>query len=74
MRFRVNKKCSDTHVFKYSKDKDEEGGVAVQPDVRETPIQATYLQDINALLEDSYRVADDRLPSPKNRPNASVAR
>ena len=49
------------------------GGGAVELDSHETPIHVTTRDDINDLLLDGYEVDDDRLPSPKNKPNATGA-
>ena len=68
---RVIREVSGTHVFKDSEDKEEGGEVAVESDAHETPINGTNREDINALLSDGYRVHDDRLPAPENKPSTT---
>ena len=45
------------------------GGVAFKYDDRETPIHETTREDINYLLADGYKVDDDILPDPENKPS-----
>ena len=61
----------ETHAFKDSEDKLGGRGVAVESNDRETPVCATNQEDIYALLEDGYKVDDDRLPYPKNKPSST---
>ena len=55
-------------MFKDIEEKELRGEFAVKSDSRETPIHVTTLEDIYALLEDGYKVDDDRIPDPKNKP------
>ena len=58
----------NTHLFEDSEEKYGRGGVAVESDAHKTPINETTLEGINALLEDSYEVDDDRLPDTEKTP------
>ena len=60
---------SEAHAFKDREEKEEGGEVAVESDARETPINATTREDINALLAYGYAVNDDRIPVPENTPS-----
>ena len=57
-------------MFEDSEEKYERGGGAVESDAHKTPINETTIEDINALLEDSYEVDDDRLPDTDKKPIA----
>ena len=43
--------------------------VGVKYDSCETTIHATTQEGINTLLADGYKVDDDRLPDPNNKPS-----
>ena len=45
------------------------GGGAVKSEAHETPIHEITQEDINTLLSYGYKVNDDRLPVPKNKPS-----
>ena len=59
---------SEAHAFEDSEEKQERGEVAVKSDACETPIHANNQEGINALIEDGYKVDDDRIPDPDNIP------
>ena len=57
-------------MFKDSEDDYEKGEVAVELYARETYIDSTTIEGIYDLLSDGYRVDDDRITDPKNKPIA----
>ena len=42
-----------------------------ESDSHETPIHETTREGINVIPEDGYKVDDDRIPAPKNKPSAT---
>ena len=63
---------SETHQFEDSECKEDRVDAVVKSDAHETPIHATTIEVINALLADGYKVNDDRLPDPDNTPSNTV--
>ena len=61
----------DAHALEDSEEKDDRGEVTVKSDACETTIQAMTQEDMNALLEDGYKIDDDRLPYTYNKSSAT---